>query len=194
MKHTLTILTALLVAPLTALPAAEGVGLPSGSFILTFAADGRPASCQRRAGGEELLQARNAGQGFYLKSPDAAPVRLTKLIHVHPSAGRGGKVQPPSPVTRRARRHWPTPRGRRHTERPLSAIHRQRQSHSLRRELASLRGVFCRRRQLRRVSRPSQRHRVHRASRLETLAGSSVSPHRKADSFRRRRRALTPAH
>lgn len=59
--------------------AADGIALSSDSFTLTFAADGRPASCRRKSDGVELLQARNAGQGFYLKSPDAAPVRLTRL-------------------------------------------------------------------------------------------------------------------
>jgi hypothetical protein len=73
------ILTALLLAPLTSLQGADGIALSSDSFTLSFAADGRPASCQRKAGGGELLQARNTGQGFYLKAPDATPVRLTKL-------------------------------------------------------------------------------------------------------------------
>ena len=70
---------ALLLAPLTALQAADGIALSCDSFTLSFTADGRPASCRRKSDGVELLQTRNVGQGFYLKSPDAAPIRLTKL-------------------------------------------------------------------------------------------------------------------
>lgn len=73
------ILTALVLALLPTLQAADGIALSCDSFTLAFAAGGRPASCQRKSDDVELLQARNAGQGFYLKAPDAAPVRLTKL-------------------------------------------------------------------------------------------------------------------
>jgi hypothetical protein len=68
-----------LVAPFTVLHAADNIVLSSDSFALTFSADGRPASCRRKSDDVELLPARNAGQGFYLKSPDGVPVRLTKL-------------------------------------------------------------------------------------------------------------------
>ena len=62
-----------------AVPAAEGVRLAAGSFALSFDTDGRPASCRANAEGAELLRAGNGGQGFYLKSPDKSPVRLTRL-------------------------------------------------------------------------------------------------------------------
>lgn len=61
------------------LRAAEGIELSAESFTLSFAADGRPGICRRKADGAELVPTRNAGLGFYLKAPDAAAVRLTKL-------------------------------------------------------------------------------------------------------------------
>ena len=53
--------------------------MSADSFTLSFAADGRPGTCRRQADGAELLPARAAGQGFYLRAPGAAPVRLAKV-------------------------------------------------------------------------------------------------------------------
>ena len=53
--------------------------LSANTFTLSFDNDGRPAACHRTTDGAEFLQAGNGGQGFYLKSPYTAPVRLTKL-------------------------------------------------------------------------------------------------------------------
>ena len=79
MSHIIVCLTALLLAPLAALQAADGIELSADSFTLALNAEGRPASCRRKADGVELLQMRNVGLGFYLKAPDSALVRLTKL-------------------------------------------------------------------------------------------------------------------
>ncbi len=79
MRSLPSFLVALLLVPLVTLQAADEIALSSDTFTLSFAADGRPASCRRKSDGVDLLQARNAGQGFYLKAPNAAPVRLTKL-------------------------------------------------------------------------------------------------------------------
>ena len=85
MNHASTLLAALLLIPLS-LRAAEGIELSAGSFSLSFAADGRPASCRHKTDGVELLPVRNVGPGFYLKGPDTPPLRLTKLSL--PSDGR----------------------------------------------------------------------------------------------------------
>lgn len=58
--------------------AGEQVVLSAGSFTLSFGADGRPSACRRRADQDDLLQAGNGGQGFYVKAPDV--IRLDTLL------------------------------------------------------------------------------------------------------------------
>ncbi len=58
---------------------AQAIELPAGTFTLSFDNDGRPAACHRKTDGADFLRAGDGGQGFYLKAPDTAPVRLNKL-------------------------------------------------------------------------------------------------------------------
>ncbi len=58
---------------------AQAIELSAGTFTLTFDNDGRPTAGHRKTDGVDFLHAGNGGQGFYLKSPDAEPVRLNKL-------------------------------------------------------------------------------------------------------------------
>src|ERR1039458_3488593 len=73
----LLLLTAAAYLPLCT---AHAIELSADSFILSFDDTGQPASCHRKTDGAEFLQAGNVGQGFYLTSPDTAPVHLKKLL------------------------------------------------------------------------------------------------------------------
>lgn len=79
MKHSIALLTALLLAPLAVLRAAEGINISADSFTLRFTAEGRPESCVRKADGAELLPEGRPGEGFFLKGVDGAIVRLPSL-------------------------------------------------------------------------------------------------------------------
>ena len=61
------------------LGAAQAIELSADTFTLSFDNDGRPAAGHRKTDGAEFLRSGNGGQGFYLKAPDTAPVRLNKL-------------------------------------------------------------------------------------------------------------------
>ena len=79
LKHTLALFAVLMLAPPAPLRAAEGIELAADSFTLALNGGGRPANCRLRADGTELLHLNNVGLGFYIKAPDAEPVRFTKL-------------------------------------------------------------------------------------------------------------------
>ena len=72
-------LLALACAAVLPTRAGEKVALSAASFTLSFAADGSPSACQRKADGRELLKPGNGGQGFYVKAPDTTPRRLDTL-------------------------------------------------------------------------------------------------------------------
>jgi len=80
-----TVLCALPVLEIRALQPNPGgdrtnADLSAGTFTLSFDNEGRPAICHPKTDGAEFLRAVNGGQGFYLKAPDTAPVRLNKLV------------------------------------------------------------------------------------------------------------------
>ncbi len=77
---------------LVSLHPAQAIELSAASFTLSFAADGRPATCRRNADGVELLRTRNVGLGFCLKAPDTAPVRLAKLS-LRPDGGLSARSE-----------------------------------------------------------------------------------------------------
>ena len=78
-KHILTLFTALLLAPLPVLRAAEGIKISADSFTLSFTAEGRPESCVRKSDGVEFLPRGRGGEGFFLKGVDGAMVRLSSM-------------------------------------------------------------------------------------------------------------------
>ncbi|HEY1065175.1 MAG TPA: hypothetical protein VGE52_03670, partial [Pirellulales bacterium] len=58
---------------------ASAVELSTDSFTLVFGDDGRPASAIRKTDGVDLVQKRNGDEGFSLRRPNGAVVRLEKL-------------------------------------------------------------------------------------------------------------------
>jgi hypothetical protein len=60
-------------------PGTDGLTLEADSFALRFDRDGRPVSWIRKSGGADLPSIVRGGEGFYLKGPEAEPVRLSRL-------------------------------------------------------------------------------------------------------------------
>ena len=80
-KHTKAILAPLLAALLSASPSARGgaAELKTDRFQLRFGGDGRPASLRTLPAGEELLDVRNPGPGFYLAGADKGRLPLVDV-------------------------------------------------------------------------------------------------------------------
>ena len=74
-----TFVLAILGLVLLPLCGAQAIELSAGTFTLSFDNDVKPAAGHRQTDGAEFLRAGNGGQGFYLKAPQTAPVRLNKL-------------------------------------------------------------------------------------------------------------------
>jgi hypothetical protein len=85
MKHTLTLVAALLLAPLAAWGGTAE--LKTERFRLSYGDDGRPASLRTLPTGEELLDLRARGAGFYLEGADH---KITPLSHM--SIGADGRL------------------------------------------------------------------------------------------------------